>query len=142
MANALFVSYRNGVLGSHATYVDLDANTISLMGVDHGTDTPVVATDDFLNDITSGARVPALGSAPSLASKTIGTVADGVFDAANVTFTALTGNSFESMILFKNTGTDTTCDLIAYWDTASGLPLTPNGGDVEVLFSVAGIFKL
>lgn len=142
MANGLFVSFRNGILGSHATRVDLDADTISIIGVDHGTDTPVLATDDFLNDITSGARVPALASAVALASKTIGTVAAGVFDAADATFSALSGNSFESLLMFKNTGTDTTCDLIAFWDTAAGLPFTPTGGDVLVQFSPSGIFKV
>lgn len=142
MANALFVAYRNGILGSHATRVDYDADTISIMGVDHGTDTPVVATDAFLSDIASGARVPALASVPNLASKTIGTVADGVVDAADTTLTALSGNQFESLIMFKNTGTDTTCNLIAFWDTASGIPFTPTGGDLTVLWATAGIFKV
>lgn len=140
MANALFVSFRNGVLGSHATAVDLDADTISICFVDHADDTPVAATDDFLDDIAAAARVPALASAPSLASKTIGTVAAGTFDAADTTFTALTGDASESLIMWKDTGTDTTCNLIAFWDTATGLPLTPNGGDVVVAWNASGCF--
>lgn len=112
------------------------------MFVDHADDTPVAATDDFLNDIISAARVPALASVPSLGSKTIGTVAAGVFDAADTTFTTLSGDQSESLILFKNTGTDTTCDLIAFWDTATGLPLTPNGGDVTVQWNGSGIFQV
>lgn len=142
MANALFVAYRNGIIGSHATRVDYDADTISIMFVDHADDTPVAATDDFLNDIAAAARVPALGSVPNLASKTVGTVAAGVADAADTTFTTLTGDQSESLILFKNTGTDTTCDLIAFWDTATGLPLTPNGGDVTVQWNASGIFQI
>ena len=142
MANALFVAYRNGIIGSHSTRVDYDADTISPMFVDHADDTPVAATDDFLNDIASAARVPALASVPSLASKTVGTVAAGVADAADTTFTTLSGDQSESLILFKNTGTDTTCDLIAFWDTATGLPLTPNGGDVTVQWNASGIFQI
>lgn len=142
MANALFVSFRNGILGSHATVVDLDADTISAMFVDHADDTPVAATDDFLDDIASAARVPALGSCPSLASKTIGTVGSGVFDAADTTFTALSGDASESLILFKNTGNHATSNLIAFWDTATGLPLTPNGGDVTVAWHSSGIFQV
>jgi hypothetical protein len=122
--------------------VDFDADTISPMFVDHADDTPVLATDDFLSDIASAARIPAIGSAPSLASKTIGTVAAGVADAADTVFTSLTGDQAESLILFKNTGTDTTSDLIAYWDTATGLPLTPNGGDVTVQWNASGIFQI
>lgn len=140
MANALFVSFRNGVLGAHATYVDLDGDTVSLMFVDHADDTPVAATDDFLDDIASAARIPALGSVPNLGSKTIGTVAAGTFDSADVTFTALTGDVAESLIMFKNTGNHATSNLVAFWDTATGLPLTPNGGDVIVAPSASGWF--
>jgi hypothetical protein len=139
VANALFTSFRNTVLGNGTATADLDTDTIKAMFVDHADDTPVVATDDFINDILSAARVPAIASCPALGTKTIGTVAAGVFDAADTTFTALTGDASESLILFKDTGTDTTSTLIAFWDTATGLPLTPNGGDVTVTWNASGI---
>lgn len=136
MANALYVAFRNGVLGSHATRVDLDADTINVVLIDHGVDTPNVTTDDFYDDINAG-----LIDAPeTLASKTIGTVAAGVFDAANVTFTAVTGNSVESVNIYKDTGTPATGNLIAYFDTGTGLPVTPNGGDITVTWNASGIF--
>lgn len=142
MANGLFTSFRNGILGSHATRVDLDADTVSAIFVDHADDTPVLATDDFMDDIASAAQVPAFTSGPALASKTIGTVAAGVFDAADTTFSTLSGDASESLVIFKDTGTDTTSDLIAFWDTATGLPLTPNGGDVTVTWNASGIFQV
>jgi len=137
MANAVYVPFRNGVLGSHATRVDLDADTIKAALIDHGTDTPNVTTDDFYNDISAG-LVGSLSSA--LTTKTIGTVAAGVFDADNVTFTAVSGNSVESVNLLKDTGNAATSDLIAYFDTATGLPVTPNGGDITVTWAAGGIF--
>jgi len=137
MANAVYVAFRNGVLGSHATRVDLDADTIKAALIDHGTDTPNVTTDDFYNDISAG-LVGSLSSA--LTSKTIGTVAAGVFDADNVTFTAVSGNSVESVNLLKDTGNTATSDLIAYFDTGTGLPVTPNGGDITVTWNASGIF--
>lgn len=137
MANALYVSFRNGVLGSHATYVDLDADTIKAVLIDHGTDTPNTTTDDFYNDISAGI-VGSLSSA--LTTKTIGTVAAGVFDADNVTFTAVSGNSVESVNLLKDTGVTSTSNLIAYWDTGTGLPVTPNGGDITVTWNASGLF--
>jgi hypothetical protein len=137
MANALYVAFRNGVLGSHATRVDLDADTIKAALIDHGTDTPAPTTDDFYNDISAG-LVGALSSA--LTGKTIGTVAAGVFDADNVTFTAVSGNSVESVNLLKDTGSGATSDLIAYWDTGTGLPVTPNGGDITVTWNASGLF--
>ena len=137
MANALYVAFRNGVLGSHATRVDLDADTIKAALIDHGTDTPNVTTDDFYNDISAG-LVGSLSSA--FTSKTIGTVAAGVFDADNVTFTAVSGNSVESVNVLKDTGNAATSDLIAYFDTGTGLPVTPNGGDITVTWNASGIF--
>ena len=137
MANALYVSFRNGVLGSHATYVDLDADTVKAALIDHGTDTPNVSTDDFYNDISAG-LVGSLSSA--FTGKTIGTVAAGVFDADNVTFTAVSGNSVESVNVLKDTGNSATSNLIAYFDTGTGLPVTPNGGDITVTWNASGIF--
>lgn len=137
MANALYVAFRNGVLGAHATRVDLDTDTIKAALIDHGTDTPAPTTDDFYNDISAG-LIGSLSSA--LSTKTIGTVAAGVFDADNVTFSAVSGNSVESVNLLKDTGNAATSDLIAYFDTATGLPVTPNGGDITVTWAAGGIF--
>ena len=110
MANALFDSYRAQCL--QAT-VDLD-DSIVLVFVDHADDTPVPATDDFLDDIASAARV---GTSGAFASKTF---TAGVFDAADVTVTSVTGDQFESIVIYNNTpGTEATKDLIAFIDTAT-----------------------
>jgi len=139
MARALYTSFRNGILGSHATRVDIDADTIKAALTDHGVDTPNVSTDDFYDDISAGT----VGSlSPALASKTIGVVAAGVFDAANVTFTAVSGASVESFSILKDTGVGTTSDLIAYWDDATGLPVTPNGGDITITWNASGILQI
>lgn len=141
MANALFVAYRNNILGT-GTHVDLDADTIKAMFVDHADDTPNVSTDDNIDDILSAARTPSIASSPTLGSKTVGSVAAGVFDAADTTFSSLTGDQVESLILFKDSGTESTSSLIAYWDTVTGLPLTPSGGDVIVTWNASGIFQV
>jgi hypothetical protein len=141
LANALFVAYRNAMLGT-GTAVDLDADSIKACFVDHADITPDPATHDFINDITSAGRVPAIASCPALGTKTIGTVAAGVFDAADSTFTSLTGDASESLILFKDTGTESTSNLLAFWDTATGLPLTPNGANVTVTWHASGIYSV
>lgn len=141
MANALFTSFRNNQLSSAAAVVDFDTDTLKAMFVDHADDTPVPATDDFIDDIASAARVPAIGSCPTLGTITIGTVAAGVFDAADTVFSTLTGDQSESLILFKDTGAEGTSRLIAFWDTATGLPLTPNGGNVTVTWNASGIIQ-
>jgi hypothetical protein len=122
--------------------VQLDADTIAIMFIDNADDT-IVATDASLSDVVSGARVPAAASAPSLGSKTIGVVGVGVFDAADTTFTTLTGDQSEQLLMFKNTGSDATSILIACWDTfTSGMPITPNGGDVTIQWNSSGIYSI
>ena len=65
-------------------------------------------------------------------------------DAADITFTSVSGPSIEAIILFADTGTESTSPLIAYIDTATGLPITPNGGDIIVTWDNGAnkIFKV
>jgi hypothetical protein len=71
------------------------------------------------------------------------TFTNGVFDAADVTFTAVTGASIEALIIWIDTGSNATSPLVAYIDTSvTGLPVTPNGGDISITWNVSGIFSL
>jgi len=84
----------------------------------------------FLSDIPIGARVSASGN---LASKTTNSPRGGVFDAADVTFSSVpAGSPCEAVVIFKDTGTASTSPLIAFIDTATGLPVTPNGADIQI----------
>lgn len=132
MANALFASYKQQLLQADC---DLD-DSIKLIFVDHADDTPVPATDDFLDDILAAARVATSGA---LATKTF---TGGVFDAADITLPTVTGDPFESIVLFNDTpATEATKDLILFLDTATGLPTTPNGADITVQWD-AGANKI
>jgi len=135
MANALFDSARAQFLQAD---LDLD-DSILLVCVDHADITPLPATHDFLDDITGAGRVATSGA---FASKTF---TAGVFDAADVTLTSVTGDPFESIVIYNNTpATEATKDLIAFIDTATGLPCTPNGGNINVVWDSGAnrIFKL
>jgi hypothetical protein len=72
------------------------------------------------------------------------TQALGVFDGTDVTFPAVTGASVEAIVLYrKNAGANTTWPLIAYIDTGvTGLPVTPNGGNIVATWNASGIFQL
>jgi hypothetical protein len=135
VANALFDYGREGFLAGD---IDWDANNIKLVFVDHGVDTPVPATDQFLSDIAVGARVATSGN---FASKT---TTAGVADAADVTVTSVSGAQFESIDIYQDTGVAGTSRLIAFIDTATGLPFTPSGSDITVVWSSGSskIFKL
>ena len=71
-------------------------------------------------------------SSTTLANKTI---TNGVFDADDATFSSVTGANCEALLIFQDTGIQTTSRLIAYIDSATGLPILPNGGDISVAFS-------
>lgn len=68
----------------------------------------------------------------------------GTFDGTDLTYTAVTGASVEAIVLYrKNGGANTTWPLIAYIDTSvTGLPVTPNGGNITITWNASGIFKL
>ncbi len=98
--------------------------------------TPNLTTDQFFNIIPGGA-VTAAGVA--LASKTS---AAGTLSAANVLFTAVSGSASAYLVIYKDTGTPSTSQLIGLIDTATGLPVTPNGGDITVAWASSQVYTL
>lgn len=86
-----------------------------------------LATHDFLDDVAAAAREEGPVNLASLAN-----LADGVIDAADITFTAAAGDPCEFLLIYKNTGVEATSNLLIYIDTATGLPVTPNSGDITV----------
>lgn len=135
MANALYDLGRQAFLDAD---IDWSANNIKVILVDTGAYTVNLATDQFLSIIPGGAIIATSGN---LASKTS---TAGVADAADVTFNAVSGASVEALVIYQDTGVAGTSRLIAYIDTASGLPVTPNGGNITVTWDNGAnrIFKL
>ncbi len=84
------------------------------------------AAHQFLSDIPAGARI---ATSPSLATKT---VTNGTFDSGDLVFAAFSGATVEAIVLYVDTGSATTSRLIAFIDTATGLPFTPNGSTLTV----------
>lgn len=135
MANTLYDKGREGFLDGS---IDWDTNDIRVILIDAADYTVNLSTHDNLDDIPAGARVATSGA---LTTKT---VTAGVADADNVTFVAVTGDVSEAIVIYKHTGTESTSRLVAYIDTATGLPVTPNGGDITVAWDNGAnkIFKL
>ena len=135
MSNALYTKAKQGLLEGN---IDLDTDTIKSLFVDGADYTPNLSTHQYLSDIPSAARVATSGE---LQNKT---VTDGVFDADDITLTAVTGDQFEYIVLYKDTGVEGTSRLILLIDTATGLPCTPNGSDITIQWSSGAdkIFRL
>src|SRR5690242_14780006 len=83
-------------------------------------------THQFLSDVASGART---ATSSALAGKTY---TSGVFDATDITWSSVSGNQSEAIVLYIDTGVEGASRLVAYIDTSiSGIPVTPNGGDIN-----------
>lgn len=134
MANGLFVK---GIEALMQGQINLVSDTIKVTLVDLADYTADLAAHDFINDVPAGARV----ATATLASKS---VTGGAFDAADVTFPAVTGDQSEALVIWKDSGTESTSPMIMYIDTATGLGVTPNGGDISVVWDngVNKIFKI
>jgi hypothetical protein len=145
VANHLADAYRNSAIGKTSDYsarVDCDTDTLKSYFMDASTDVPVV-TDVFESSHTG--INPTFANAQALSSGTAGVVGVGVFDAADTVFTGssvLTGStSVEWLVVFKFVSAASDSPYLAGWDTATGLPLTPNGGDVTVQWNASGLWR-
>jgi hypothetical protein len=137
MANNLYTNYANLMLGNgtHAL-PDWDTDTIKLILFDAADYTPNLATHQDLADVPSGARV----AVATIASPTI---SGGKVDASDVTAAAVSGDQSEGVIYYKHTGTESTSPLMVLLDTFSaGMPVTPNGGDIDFVFNASGLLGL
>ena len=133
MANAIYPKYKEALLDGLSN-IDINDGTVKVALIDTGTYTYNTA-HDFYDDVSG-----VVGTPQTIANTT---VTNGVFDGDNVTFTAVTGDSVEALIIYIDTGSAATSRLVAFLDTnVTGLPVTPNGGDITVTWNASGIFAL
>ena len=133
MANAIYPKWKEAVLNG-GTGVAL-SGTLKVTLVDLA-DYTYGATHDFIDDVPAAARV---------ATATLGTktYTNGLLDAADTTFTTVTGDVSEALILWLDTGVESTSRLFAYFDTGvTGLPVTPNGGNINITWNASGIVQI
>ncbi len=133
MANSMYAFGRESYLGGDLAW---DSNDVRCILIDEADETVNLSTDQDLVDVT-GAGIVATSSA--MGSKTI---TNGTADCADFSFTAVTGDQSESLTWYYHTGTSSTSILICNVDTATGLPVTPNSGDIAVTINASGVFAL
>lgn len=132
MANAVYPKFKEALLKGD---VDLDSATLAVVLVDLA-DYTYSSAHDFLDDVASGGRVASV----DLSSVT---TTNGLIDAADAVFTAVSGDVSEALILYINTGSAATSRLVAFFDTGvTGLPVTPNGANINITWNASGIVQL
>lgn len=146
MANALYDPGREGFLLGE---IDWDTAVIkaALVRLTAGGSAVFTASHKFVSDLTATHTLAATSAA--LSSKT-GT--SGVANAGNITFSSVATNAnAHVLIIFQSSAVTGGADvaataqrLIAWIDTGTNLPVTPNGGDITVSWDTGAnkIFKL
>lgn len=142
MANSLFDPGREGFLLGE---IDWDTATIKaalLRGYTFN------AAHKFVSDVT-GAGGTLVSTSTAMGSKT-GT--SGIADGQDLTWTTVAaGSAIPAILIFQSSAVGGGADVaataqrvIGYIDSATGLPVTPNGGDISVQWDngVNKIFKL
>ncbi len=135
MANTLYDYCRQRFLESQINWM---TDTIKVILVSTSGYTPQTSVHQYLADVPVSARIA--GPVTLTSKATTG----GAADAADCTFTSVSGATINAIVIYKDTGTEATSPLIAYIDTATGLPITPNGGDIIVTWDngVNKIFRV
>jgi hypothetical protein len=125
MANQIYPTFKQAAYDG--TGINLGTADVRVVLLDLA-DYTFNAADDFLSDIPAPARIAS-------AALTGETWTGGVFDADDLSISGVTGDQFEGLALYIHTGVDATARLIAYWDSATGLPITPNSGGVDITWN-------
>jgi hypothetical protein len=137
MANAIYPKYKQSLLNGDTNTAISGSGTTGLYValVDTGSYT-YSSAHQYYSDLSG-----VVGTDQEITSTTN---TNGVVDGGDVTFTGVTGNSVEALVLYrKNAGANTTWRLVAYIDTSvTGLPVTPNGGDISIVWDASGIFAI
>jgi hypothetical protein len=136
MANAIYPAFLDGIGEEKHHMTSDDIRAVLADAADY----TYSSAHDFLDDVPSGARVATV----ALSSKTW---VNGVLDSADFAWTGVTGDQSEQILLYNHdgngAGADSARQLIAFYDTGmTGMPVTPNGGDINGTVHGSGWFSL
>jgi hypothetical protein len=124
MATTMYGLGREGFLTSVSGF-DWNTAAIQLAFVTSGY-TPNYTTDQYLSAISGGYIIAQSGTFSSLSSSL------GTANAANETVSSVSGAQFAYVTIYSFITNAAASPLIMNIDTATGLPCTPNGGNIVV----------
>ena len=142
MASIVYNNYKARMLGL-GTMVDLDGDTIKMAALSSSY-TPSEDNDDFFDDVStyevaSTGTYSSGGPTLSVTLTQDNTDNEGVFDAADVSFTGAT-MTVRYLVIYKSTGTASTSPLILCIDLGSNYSSTL--GTFSITFATEGILNI
>lgn len=142
MANVLFDVGRNYFLNGSINWAVANIRT-ALVSISNQPTAFVfnASLGTVFASVPTGARVGF-----SIASNGALTATSGIADSSDTVFSGVSGPTVGALIVLASTATANASDwpMIAYIDTATGMPVGPNGGDITVQWdnTTNKIFKL
>jgi hypothetical protein len=139
MANQLYGKGRNHFALGDIVWKASGGSTIKATLIDADDYSVQIDTHEFMNLDT----VPAAAKL-STVTMTLYDPVLGVLDAEDLVFPSVSGDESEALIIWKDGGgggttqSGTTDLLIAYIDSATGLPVTPSGANINVTWDSGG----
>lgn len=132
MATVVHNDWLDSMLGSPThSAIDLDTDNIDVSLLDQTDAGTITAAFVDYDEVDT----PTVVATTDLAS--VSSITDGVVTLSGaVTFSTVSGDVADYLTAWKNSGTPATSPLIITWDSAStGLPVTPNGGDITATWT-------
>jgi hypothetical protein len=135
MASGLFDSGRNRFARGDTLWKASAGSTIKCALIDSGVTVPNLATHTTMSDLRTA--VVGTDGAMTLLDPTA-----GVVDANDVTFSAVTGNSVEGIVIYHEVSASDANRFLLAWEEFTAV--TPNGGDITIQWDSGAnkIFKL
>lgn len=128
--------------------IDLGNDTIQVALIDDSINyTPDIDAEVYVSDVLDGVNAnecSGTGYSRQTLSTTVSTDNsddEAVLDATDLTYTGADFGTIDSLLLFKDVTTDADSPVIAHI-TSADLPLTTNGGDVDLSWATEGVLNL
>jgi hypothetical protein len=127
MANAVYPTAKASLLGQNPS-IDVDTDTIraALVKITGAGAVSYSAANQYVNSVDAG-----IVGTPQVHWQRHGRGWQVHKNAVSYSAVSSAGNTL-GLILYKWTGTNTNSALIAWYDTGTNIPATPNGGDISV----------
>lgn len=122
--------------------INLESVTLKLMLLDSSY--TYAATDDFLNDVPAGARISSGVAVAGTRTMTSGVLITGT-PLTTMTAVAVNADDVAAMIMYVDTGSEATSNLVAYWTNQTDTTLisfATDNGNVSVTFPSGRLLRI
>lgn len=138
MANAIYPKFKQSVLSADANsdLIQSSASLAPFVSLINTSSYTYSSSHQFFSSLAGIVGIDQQLTTP--------VATNGTFACDNCTFTSVTGSTVSALVIYrKNAGANTTWRLCLYEDTSvTGLPVTPNGGNIVITWNGSGVFTI